>query len=145
MAYLLDVNVLVALFDEAHIHHLAAHAWFEHSHDKGWITCPITENGFLRILSHPSYPNAPLPMRELSERLEEFKAASTNYQFWSDDYSLSAWLVGSQLALHSAHAADAYLLNLCQRKEGVLATFDRRIQSSLIGEARSGMLEILPV
>jgi hypothetical protein len=72
MPNLLDVNALLALFDETHIHHLPAHAWFAQNGGDGWITCPIIENGILRILSCPAYPNSPLPMDDLAERLEEF-------------------------------------------------------------------------
>lgn len=52
--FLLDVNVLIALFDSAHIHHVQAHEWFSKNAFQGWVTCPVTENGLLRILSHPS-------------------------------------------------------------------------------------------
>jgi predicted nucleic acid-binding protein len=50
--YLLDVNVLVALIDPAHIGHNAAHIWFG-ARAAAWATCPITENGVIRILGHP--------------------------------------------------------------------------------------------
>ena len=76
---LLDVNALVALFDEAHVHHEAAHAWFQDRRSDMWVTCPITENGLLRILSHPAYPNSPAPMTDIAERLEAFKSGSGNY------------------------------------------------------------------
>ena len=145
MAYLLDVNVLVALFDEAHVHHDAAHEWFAQSGAAGWRTCPITENGLLRILSHPAYPNTPVPMMELSERLEEFKTSAETYAFWSDDFSLSKWLSHCKLPLGSAHSTDAYLLKLCQRKRGMLATFDQRIRPSLIGANSMEHLEYIPV
>lgn len=142
--FLLDVNVLVALFDEAHVHHGAAHAWFKRTGAGGWRTCPITENGLLRILSHPAYPNSPLPISDLSERLEELKAASKCHAFWSDDYSLSEWLAGQKLTVGSAQSTDAYLLKLCHRKSGVLATFDHRIRPALIGEPSREMLEYIP-
>ncbi|MFZ4779218.1 MAG: TA system VapC family ribonuclease toxin [Terrimicrobiaceae bacterium] len=145
MPYLLDVNVLVALFDEAHIHHVAAHAWFPQTGATGWSTCPITENGVLRILSHPAYPNTPLPMSDLAGRLEEFKTASEKHAFWSDDYSLSEWLAARKVPLGSAQSTDAYLLKLCQRKQGTLATFDHRIRPSLIGENSPSLIQYIPV
>ncbi len=40
MGYLLDCNVLVALADSAHVHHLAAVQWFG-SNDAPFATCPI--------------------------------------------------------------------------------------------------------
>jgi toxin-antitoxin system PIN domain toxin len=145
MAYLLDVNVLVALFDGGHIHHSAAHEWFERVSEEGWATSPITENGLLRILSHPAYPHTPLPIEDLAERFEEFKKSSTNYQFWTNDYSMSAWIFEEKITVSSSQSTDAYLLKLCSRNEGRLATFDRRIKPSLIGETSDRILQYIPV
>jgi predicted nucleic acid-binding protein len=52
---LLDVNVLVALFDPDHVHHEVAHDWFADNGPRGWATCPLTESGFVRVVSNPSY------------------------------------------------------------------------------------------
>ena len=52
---LLDVNVLVALFDPDHVHHEAAHDWFANEGTGGWATCPVTENGFIRVITNPAY------------------------------------------------------------------------------------------
>ena len=52
---LLDVNVLVALFDPDHVHHDLAHDWFADHRSRGWATCPITENGVIRVLANPAY------------------------------------------------------------------------------------------
>lgn len=145
MSYLLDVNALVALFDEAHIHHEAAHDWFSAKAGRGWMTCPITENGLLRILSHPAYPNSALPMSDVADRLEEFKKAAPGYGFWNNDYSFSQWLAGGKLPIGSNHSTDAYLLQLCKRKNGALATFDRRIKPLLIGSSEDRLLEYIPV
>lgn len=145
MPCLLDVNVLVALFDQAHVHHVAAHDWFSKSGATGWSTCPITENGVLRIISHAAYPNTPVPMTDLAERLEEFKKATETHAFWSDDYSLSEWLADRKFPVGSSQSTDAYLLKLCQKKKGVLATFDQRIRPSLIGERSPSLIEYLPV
>jgi len=56
VTYLLDINVLVALFDAAHVHHEAAHRWIAAVGNSSWATCPITENGCVRVLSNPAYP-----------------------------------------------------------------------------------------
>ncbi len=144
MSYLLDVNTLVALFDEAHIHHLAAHEWFAAKGSHGWMTCPITENGLLRILSHPAYPNAPLPMYDVAGRLEDFKKAAPGYGFWNNDYSFSEWLTDGKISISSAQSTDAYLLQLCERNGGIFATFDRRIKPLLIGSRDESLLEYIP-
>jgi len=61
---LLDVNLLVALFDPDHVHHDPAHDWFVDSREQGWATCPVTENGVIRILSNLRYsPAAESPAR----------------------------------------------------------------------------------
>jgi uncharacterized protein len=57
--YLLDVNVLIALIDPAHLQHDQAHEWFTQTGHQAFATCPITENGLLRIVGHPRYPNTP--------------------------------------------------------------------------------------
>ncbi len=58
MTYLLDVNVLIALIDPNHRQHEIAHDWFPRDGLGAWATCPITENGALRILGHANYPNS---------------------------------------------------------------------------------------
>jgi toxin-antitoxin system PIN domain toxin len=144
MSILLDVNVLVALFDQAHVHHEAAHAWLQMQQVNEWVTCPITENGLLRILSHPAYPNAPVPMTDIAERLEDFKNYSGNHRWWDANYSFSEWIADRKLPIGSSQSTDAYLLNLCHRNKGVLATFDRRIKPGMIGEASSTLVEYIP-
>lgn len=58
-AYLLDVNVLIALIDPGHVQHDAAHEWFARHGKQAWATCPLTENGLLRIVGSLRYPNTP--------------------------------------------------------------------------------------
>jgi len=56
--FLLDVNVLIALIDSSHVSHELAHDWFAREGRSCWATCPITENGLVRIIANPKYPNA---------------------------------------------------------------------------------------
>ncbi len=143
LAFLLDVNAMIALFDEAHTEHEAAHEWFARNRSRGWRTCPITENGLLRILSHPGYPNDPVPVSDLAQRLEDFKAAAPDYDFWPDDYSASQWLARAGVTMASAKLTDAYLLRLAALHGGTLATFDRRIDPALIGAADPDVVEFI--
>ena len=55
---LLDVNVLIALLDADHLHHARAAAWLADNIKAGWASCAITQNGCVRIMSQPGYPNA---------------------------------------------------------------------------------------
>lgn len=76
MRALLDVNVLIALLDADHALHERSAAWYGVDAQYGWASCPITENGCVRVMAHPSYPN-PLPVKSIVERLAEARANST--------------------------------------------------------------------
>jgi len=118
--HLLDVNVLVALFDPAHVHHDAAHAWFEGARPSGWATCPLTQNGFLRVVSNPAYPGNRTTVGDAADRLRRF-LASDGHEFWTDDVSLLDARVArtASLAGHR-EITDAYLLALAVRRGGRL-------------------------
>lgn len=142
-AALLDVNVLVALFDADHAHHESAHRWFGTHRSQGWATCPLTENGLVRILSNPSYHPSPLRPAEAIERLRAFRA-SGDHAFWPDDVSLSeAGLFKPGLTGHR-QVTDVYLLALAKRHAGCLATFDRSIPLAAVAGARSEHLLVIP-
>ena len=70
MRALLDVNVLIALLDSDHVSHATATSWFGAHAREGWASCPITQNGCVRVMSHPGYPNA-LPVGAVIERLAD--------------------------------------------------------------------------
>jgi hypothetical protein len=75
MRALLDVNVLIPLLDSDHSPHARATQWFARHARSGWASCPITQNGCVRIMSHSGYPNA-LPVRAVRERLAEASAST---------------------------------------------------------------------
>src|SRR5690242_11268240 len=86
MRSLLDVNVVIALLDADHSLHERATDWFSAHAHQGWASCPIVENGCVRIMSHPGYPNR-LPPKLIVERLREATDDRT-HEFWADDISL---------------------------------------------------------
>jgi len=58
-AFLLDVNVLIAMSWPAHVAHEKVQKWFSKHGRAGCATCPFTEAVFVRILSNPAFsPNA---------------------------------------------------------------------------------------
>ena len=143
MTRLLDVNVLVALFDPAHVHHEAAHSWFEHARASGWATCPITENGFLRVVSNRSYPGRRTTVADAADRLRRF-LASGGHVFWADDASLLDEAVArvASLAGHG-EITDAYLLALAVQHNGRLATFDRNVRLAAVVGAEATHVEVV--
>lgn len=129
-AFLLDVNVLLALSDPMHVHHDAAHRWFSGRRRSGWATCPITENGFVRVASHPSYPNRPGDAPVVLGILRQFCAVD-GHHFWADDISLRDVLSPGMAVTHS-QLTDVFLLGLAVHAGGHLATFNRHIPARAI-------------
>ena len=130
MTYLLDVNVLIALLDQDHVHHTLAQDWFRQRGISSWATCPITENGTIRILGHPRYPKGPGTPAAAAELLMGIRKVG-GHNFWGDEISL---LDRHQVRLEaigtSAQVSDTYLLALAAHRQGVLATFDRRLNAA---------------
>jgi hypothetical protein len=141
---LLDVNVLVALFDPDHVHHEPAHAWFAANRSEGWATCPLTENGLVRILSNISYSGLYEAPSAIVERLKIF-CASGGHVFWADGVSLrDGRLFRWKAAVSHGQIKDVYLLGLARQKGGRLATFDRHIPLRAVAGAENGYVEVIP-
>jgi hypothetical protein len=143
---LLDVNVLVALFDPDHVHHELAHDWFAENRAHGWATCPMTEAGFVRVLSNPAYGGPALRPAELVLLLAKFRG-SGHHSFWTDDVSFSDVEVfdAAMLAGHR-QVTDVYLLALACSHKSRLATFDRSIPWKAVrGATRDHLCVIAPV
>ena len=127
MTYLLDVNVLVALIDPNHVGHEAAQHWFETEGGKAWATCPITENGVIRIVGNVRYPSTPGSPAEGASIMAQM-CKLPGHRCWAEDISLlSAEHVDASHILTSAQVTDTYLLALAVANKGKLATFDRRL------------------
>lgn len=142
MRSLLDVNVLLALLDGAHIHHAAARTWFTLRASQGWASCPLTENGFIRILSQPKYPR-PIPTAQAIALLAS--AASTPlHEFWAADLSLLEAAVIDPTRVHGPRQLTAlYLLALAVKHGGALVTFDASIPLSAVPGAEPGHLVVI--
>lgn len=135
MVTLLDVNVLVALFDPVHTHHEAAHEWFNPNRQAGWATCPLTENGLVRVISNPSYPGRRTTIRDAIQRLTRFRG-SGGHTFWSDSASLcDSLLIRPAHLVGHRQLTDVYLLALAVTHGGRLATFDRSIPLAAVDGA----------
>jgi toxin-antitoxin system PIN domain toxin len=135
MRALLDVNVLIALLDADHSLHARATDWFASHARAGWASCPITQNGCVRIMSHQGYPNA-LPVRAVLERFAEASAGSF-HEFWPDDISLSDEERVDAARIHGPRQlTDLYLLALAVRHGGRFVTFDHSVAMEAIKGAK---------
>jgi uncharacterized protein len=132
VTFLLDVNVLIALIDPAHVGHDAAHRWFEQEGRKSWATCPLTENAVVRIVGHPKYPGAAGSPATVAALVAQLRSV-TGHTFWPDDISLvDTEHVDAGQILTSGQVTDSYLLALAVAKGGRLATFDRRLSTKAV-------------
>ena len=127
---LFDANFLIALGDSDHEHHEAAAAFHAKVRLDGWVTCPLTENAFLRIVGHPNYPKGP-GSPEAARTLLRGMTSQPGHQFWPDSVSLSDSRAYPLLP-SSKNLTDYYLLALAVGRKATLATFDRRIDPDLI-------------
>lgn len=140
---LLDVNVLVALFDPAHPDHEDAHQWFGRNRKRGWATCPLTINGCVRVLSNPAYPTVEATPADVVSRLRALCSAPDHHS-WPDSVSLlDAELFRPQMIAGHRQITDMYLLGLAVRQDGRLATFDRSIPIKAVVGAGSRHLELI--
>lgn len=125
--YLLDVNVLIALADPLHVHSARTNQWFAAIQGEAWATCPLVENGFLRIMGSPSYHESPGPPQAINSLLREIRTRP-GHQFWADSVSLCDY----NALPASKHLTDFYLLALAVRHKARFATHDRRIDPAVI-------------
>jgi toxin-antitoxin system PIN domain toxin len=139
---LFDINVLLALFDAGHQFHGRAREWLTANIEEGWASCPITQNGFIRVMSQPSYPNRLSP-KQAMERLAE-ATQSSYHAFWRDEISVLDENVFDRTRIHGAkQLTDVYLLALAIRNAGRFVTFDDSVPLSAVRGAIRDHLVVL--
>jgi hypothetical protein len=121
---LLDVNALVALAWDSHIHHARIREWFASNAPQGWATCPITESGFVRVSTNPKVLPSPIRVDDARHVLATLRE-TVGHRFLSDDVSL----VDDDVPTIVGHrqVTDAHLLTLARRRGVRLVTFDAAI------------------
>lgn len=142
MRALLNVSMLLALFDTKHLFHATARSWWGLHHGLGWASSPTTQNGTLRVASRGSYPN-PIMLADAVDVLRRWTAAP-GHVFWPDDLSLLDEAVIDRGSLFGPNQiSDVYLLALAAKNGGRLVTMDRRISLKAIGGARPEHLVVV--
>lgn len=133
---LLDVNALVALAWDSHVHHARAREWFAEHSATGWATCPITESGFVRVSSNPKILPSAIGVDAARAVLSVLRTA-TGHHFLTDDVSLA----DDDVPAITGHrqVTDAHLLTLVRRRGAHLVTFD----AALVTLARGRDVELL--
>jgi toxin-antitoxin system PIN domain toxin len=142
MLILPDINVLLARFDANHADHSRTAGWFRSKRLDGILTCPIIENGFLRIFSNPSYPSGPGSMRDALVMLQRIRSIP-GHRFVADSVSLaeSSKFPGLEAASPS-QLTDLYLLALAAHHSAKFVTLDQGVPSSLVQGGKSALVVI---
>jgi len=124
--YLADVNVLIALLDEDHIHHQIVARWFDASAHDEFGVCAFTETGFLRVTTNPK-----AGLHSIAEALDALKSLQSHagYRFWPKAESWVALVEPFHERVHGhQQITDAYLLGLAVKEGGVLVTMDKAVR-----------------
>ncbi len=122
--------------------HRRAYDWFQAVRDHGWATCPITENGFVRIASNPNNRGLGLTPPACAAALS-LTCQSSNHQFWPDDITVREFLT-SEMRMTHRQFSDLYLLSLSIEHGGKFATLDEHIPAHVI-PGGADALEVIPV
>lgn len=138
---LLDVNVLIALMDPDHVAHERVHDWAAGGLEDGWVTCALTQNGFVRVISQPRYPS-PVPVAAAVELLAG-ATADPRHEFWSCEIELTDASITSSRLVGHRQITDVYLLALTVAQQGSLVTLDGRIDLTTVDGADDRNLVVL--
>lgn len=143
MTALLDVNALIALVDSDHVHHARMRKWFLGRAGERWATCPLTENGMVRVLSQPAYRSGQRTPAEAIDVLNALKAAfESTHEFWADGISICDRTLFEQALIAGARqVTDVYLLGLAAERGGVLVSFDRAVAWQAVRGGSAKLLE----
>jgi len=135
---LLDVNALVALAWDSHVHHAAIRAWFDARSAADWATCPITESGFVRVSSNPKVLPSPIGVDAARGVLASLRSVGA-HRFLVDDVSITERDVPRMVG--HRQVTDAHLIALARRARTRVVTFDAGVLA--LGGAED--VELLPV
>jgi predicted nucleic acid-binding protein len=141
--FLPDINTILALLDQKHVHHHDAHRWLEKRSTSGFLICPHVENGVIRIASQPRYPNFFGTSEAVRVALIRFVDEMGMDRCQKETTLLDETVLMNPSLLTPSSVADLYLLALAVANDAKLATFDKRIQHSAIHGGKSA-LEIIP-
>jgi uncharacterized protein len=139
---LFDVSLVLALFDVDHGHHPKASRWWAANGRHGWASCPLTQNGFIRIIAGSGYPRRLLTAQGISLLGKQIELG--NHEFWSDGLSiLDPEVFDHSFILGPKQLTDVYLLALAVTNGGRLVTFDRGIPLRAVCGAEARHIVVL--
>jgi len=139
--YLLDANALIALANAGHVHHRAAHRWFDQV--SRWATTPMTETAFLRLQSNPVVAGRQISPSVARDALVAIRA-QPGHTWIPDGTSLAEPMIRCDALVGHRQVTDFHLVNLAATAGAVLATFDAGIRAALLGPDQD-LVALIPV
>lgn len=140
MRALLDVNALIALLDEEHVHHAETLTWLSRGENlpHGFATCAITQLGLIRVMSAKGYYK-PVDTHAVAAQLEAITRNGHRY------LEIPAPCAGGVRwkATKSAQSTDAALLSTAVAHGCRLVTFDGGVSLGSVAGARREHLVLL--
>ncbi len=134
----LDINVLLALMWDQHVHHTRARRTFASL--TSFATTPITEAGLIRLLLTPAVVGRDVAAAEALSAVAALRAHPA-WNWVPDDSSLAAPAVDTRVLGGRRQVTDLHLVNLAARSGAVLATFDAALPTWL-APADRGHVEV---
>ena len=140
MRALLDVNALIALLDEEHVHHAEILEWLGRTENlpHGFATCVLTQLGAIRVMSGKGYYK-PVETEEVAGQLQGLTRKGHRY------LGIPAPTEGAirWKATRSNQATDATLLSTAVAHGCRLVTFDAGIPLTSVAGAKKEHLVVL--
>ncbi len=136
-----DVNLLLALAWPNHQFHGPARRWFG-GRSGTWITCPLTQLGFVRLSSNPAFTPLAKTPREATLLLAAM-TAHPDHRFMTDSEAVASQVFQRLAGRLEGHqqVTDAYLVALAISNSSRLVTFDRRIEAICSAAERVHVLD----
>lgn len=113
-------------------------SWFVENRASGWVTCPITESGFVRVSSNRKAMPSAIGTDTARSVLAALRAVE-GHRFISDDVSMTDEDVPAIAGYRQV--TDAHLLTLARRQGLRVITFD----AALLVLAQGRDVELLSV
>lgn len=128
MRYLLDVSALIAYGFRRHDFHDRVGAWIRSRKVDRFLTCSITELGFVRVLGNiRTYGMDVAHAKSMLQELKAWKAFPLEFISDENDISfLPNWVKSP------AQTTDGHLVQLAIAKDAILATLDEGIPGAFL-------------
>jgi predicted nucleic acid-binding protein len=141
-AYLLEVNVLIALLSRKQYHHRRACIWSESKGHQDWLTCPTAQNRAIRIMSGAGFPNVTVTPGKMVESVQSLTAVGS-HRFIPDQVSLrdGSLAIPSRMLVGNP-GTDMYLLALAARNGAMLAPFDHGVTTGVMVNGAASLLNV---